>query len=69
MADIVKKTWLNYGVSCGFGHIYWRDLNGKLHFFCSEFNSGCRSSYIFTSKDNILGRSENEREKRQQQQK
>ena len=22
--------------SCGFGHIYWINLNGKLHFLCSE---------------------------------
>ena len=21
--------------NCGFGHIYWRNLNGKLHFLCS----------------------------------
>ena len=23
--------------NCGFGHIYWRILNGKLHFLCSAF--------------------------------
>ena len=24
-------------VPCGFGHIYWKILNGKLHFLCSDF--------------------------------
>ena len=24
--------------NCGFGHIYWRNLNGKLHFLCSVRN-------------------------------
>ena len=24
--------------NCGFGHIYWRIFNGKLHFLCSVCN-------------------------------
>ena len=24
-----------FATNCGFGHIHWRNLNGKLHFLCS----------------------------------
>ena len=33
-------------VSCGFGHIYWRNLNGKLIFLCSV-SSMCPTSFVF----------------------
>ena len=26
---------IKYAGNCGFGHIYWRNLNGKLYFLCS----------------------------------
>ena len=31
------------GLNCGFGHIYWRNPNGKLHFLCSV---SCGTWYI-----------------------
>ena len=39
--------------------------------YCSynQFNNGCRSGYIFTARDKLLARNENQREKRQHQQK
>ena len=32
--------------NCGFGHIYWRNLNGKLHFLCSVVYISFLSSLV-----------------------
>ena len=34
-------------ISCGFGHIYWRNLNGRLHFLCSVFFLFLAGTLIF----------------------
>ena len=51
------------------GQFPWVIYNRQSYCSYNQFNNGCRSGYIFTARDKILARDENQREKRQQQQK
>ena len=42
-----EKTFFkmpNVTGNCGFGHIYWRNPYGKLHFLCSDADRSCKNS-------------------------
>ena len=39
--------------NCGFGHIYWRILNGKLHFLCSVKSLFCQNKCLVLIRINL----------------
>ena len=41
----------NFVVSFGFGHIYWKNVNGKLHFLCRITHKDVNWKYIRRSED------------------